>query len=178
MLDQSVTGELSNPRASLLAALEGTEFGPLVAARRALQTAGTKEFSSARQQFFKSLKQSFGANVSTQEAQLFMDTLAQLGESEEALIFSLTYLKGLRQLAIEERDLATDLLDENGIPPINLKAQVQKRMKPVFGKFNDNIKNMRTRALTAAAAAPGSGIRLNERELEAARAELERRRGG
>lgn len=107
----------------------------------ALRSPESQEFLKIRQSFLRDAKKYFGARVSNFELEQFLKTIPDLSQSPEGRNRVIANLKRFNRLAIERGKAMKDVIkNNNGIPPLDLEEQVDKKMKKRSNAVADKFK--------------------------------------
>lgn len=132
--DAISTGQSGPTLKNLLAeAAQNLPEGKLSGAlKNMLITPAQQVFKVGQGSFFKTLKESFGANVSTRETELFMASLFQFATDPDAQQYAVEYQDILADRTIQASEIMNNLLDQNGVPLPNARQRFDREMKKVL----------------------------------------------
>lgn len=114
--------------------------GPIGSAlKNVLLTPTQQVFKSGQGPFFQTLKQSFGANVSTLETQMYLGSLFKFATDPDAQQFSVEYQDILADRTIKAAEISNSLLDEDGIPVKNARKIFDAEMTKVLKEGEERL---------------------------------------
>lgn len=116
------------------------DSGVMGSLKHVLRTPAQQVFKVGQGSFFKSLKESFGANVSTVETQMFMGSLFQFATDPDAQQFAVEYQDILADRTIAASEIRNSLLDADGVPVRNARQQFNQRMVAVLKEGEDRLR--------------------------------------
>jgi len=134
-------GDITNPvSASILESLSKGIFG-LGLDLFGLTSKDTQRFRKLSKDFAKTAKSYFGSRVTEGEIRLLLDTFPSLSQSREGQLAIIDRLKPLANAQTLREKALNDIIEENKFKtPSNIKALVEKRVKPELDKLAKEFK--------------------------------------
>ena len=107
-----------------------------------------QEFSKLSKDFLKDVKKFFGARVTQQEVNQFLQTIPTLMQSDGGKLRVIKNMRVFNEMSRIKNDISTQIIEQNeGYRPHNLEALVEKRSKKdmdrLAQKFKSDIKSTR-----------------------------------
>jgi hypothetical protein len=113
-----------------------------------LYTPEAQEFKKLSKDFLRDVKKFFGARVTQQEVNQFLQTIPNLLQSDEGKLRVIRNMRIFHKTAEIKNDIASEIIEaNNGFRPKNLQQLVEKKAKPqldIWGKvFKSDLRTNR-----------------------------------